>query len=73
MNKASNHVLYVRVRCLFITASSFNNLEKFKGNGQGSQQLEQESSERKQWVWKAFQLSCKSLRVASHSVLECAG
>lgn len=72
MNKASDHVLHLRVRYL-LQLLLLSNLEKFKGNGQGLQLLEQEGSERKQWLWKAFQLPYKSLGVASHSVLECAG
>lgn len=73
MNKASNRVLYLRVRYL-LQLFHFSNLEKFKDNGQELPQLlEQEGSERKQWLWKAFQLPYKSLGVASHSVLERAG
>lgn len=72
MNKASNHVLPLRVRYL-LQLLLFSNLEKFKGNEQGWQLLEQEGGERKQWLWEAFQLPYKSLGLASYSVLECAG
>lgn len=50
-----------------------NNLERSKGNGLGSQLLEQGGSERKLRMWKAFHLLHTSFWVASHSVAECAG